>query len=192
MVRRWGRSRWASSPWLASAQRRSAAEARTRRSSYHVASTPSTRSSHAGPRRRRRRHVLLQRHRAKPSLEQPPEAVGQSARRAARALQALEAGDRTKILQAIASVRAAAPAISRRTRRTSPIPEMLPECARLGLSAAKLRPWRKAWKPGPRRTPFVARPFASSATAHATRHRMAYGWHPTPSTRRFSERPSPL
>ena len=42
----------------------------------------------------------------------PLEAVGQSARRAARALQALEAGDRTKILQAIASkLRAAAPAI---------------------------------------------------------------------------------
>ena len=71
----------------------------------------------------------------------PLEAVGQSARRAARALQALEAGDRTKILQAIASkLRAAAPAIlaanAADVADSGDVAQELRQ--RLGLSAAKL------------------------------------------------------
>ena len=71
----------------------------------------------------------------------PLEAVGQSARRAARALQALEAGDRTKILKAIASkLRAAAPAIlaanAADVADSGDVAQELRQ--RLGLSAAKL------------------------------------------------------
>ena len=79
----------------------------------------------------------------KPSLDEgnPLEAVGQSARRAARALQALEADDRTKILQAIASkLRAAAPAIlaanAADVADSGDVAQELRQ--RLGLSAAKL------------------------------------------------------
>ena len=117
---------------------------RTRRLlSYHVAATPSTRFS---------RRVLagddvgtyfsndIAR---KPSLDEgnPLEAVGQSARRAARALQALEADDRTKILKAIASkLRAAAPAIlaanAADVADSGDVAQELRQ--RLGLSAAKL------------------------------------------------------
>ena len=69
------------------------------------------------------------------------EAVGQSARRAARALQALEADDRTKILKAIASkLRAAAPAIlaanAADVADSGDVAQELRQ--RLGLSAAKL------------------------------------------------------
>ena len=79
----------------------------------------------------------------KPSLDEgnPLEAVGQSARRAARALQALEADDRTKILKAIASkLRAAAPAIlaanAADVADSGDVAQELRQ--RLGLSAAKL------------------------------------------------------
>ena len=79
----------------------------------------------------------------KPSLDEgnPLEAVGQSARRAARALQALEAGDRTKILQAIASkLRAAAPAIlAANAADVADSGDVARELRqRLGLSSAKL------------------------------------------------------
>ena len=118
---------------------------RTRRLLHnHVAATPSTRSVS--------RRVLagddvgtyfsndIAR---KPSLDEgnPLEAVGQSARRAARALQALEADDRTKILKAIASkLRAAAPAIlaanAADVADSGDVAQELRQ--RLGLSAAKL------------------------------------------------------
>ena len=142
----WGPSRWASSPWSwpRARRKRCCRGADAASSSYHVAATPSTRSVS--------RRVLagddvgtyfsndIAR---KPSLDEgnPLEAVGQNARRAARALQALEAGDRTKILQAIASkLRAAAPAIlAANAADVADSGDVARELRqRLGLSSAKL------------------------------------------------------
>ena len=203
-MRRWGRSRWASSPscWPPARRKRCCRGADAALLHTRVAATPSTRSFS--------RRVLagddvgtyfsndIAR---KPSLDEgnPLEAVGQSARRAARALQALEAGDRTKILQAIASkLRAAAPAILAANAPTWPTRAAgRASCASVwGCPRKSSRPWRKAWKHWPtRRTPFsfgVPFCFICGRLTSRAGHRMAYGWHPTPSTRRFSERYSPL
>ena len=113
----------------------------------------------------------------KPSLDEgnPLEAVGQSARRAARALQALEAGDRTKILQAIASkLRAAAPAIlAANAADVADSGDVARELRqRLGLSSQKLETVAKGVEAlAHAKDPvFLRRPlfFASSATAYVT------------------------
>ena len=127
----------------------------------------------------------------KPSLDEgnPLEAVGQSARRAARALQALEAGDRTKILQAIASkLRAAAPAIlAANAADVADSGDVARELRqRLGLSSQKLETVAKGVEAlaNAKDPVFLRRPFLIHLrTSRAHR----YGWHPTPSTRRFSE-----
>jgi acyl-CoA reductase-like NAD-dependent aldehyde dehydrogenase len=109
----------------------------------------------------------------KPSLDEgnPLEAVGQSARRAARALQALEAGDRTKILKAIAAkLRAAAPAIlAANAADVADSGDVARELRqRLGLSAAKLETVAKGVEAlaNAKDPVFLPRPlFASSAAA---------------------------
>ena len=104
----------------------------------------------------------------------PLEAVGQSARRAARALQALEAGDRTKILQAIASkLRAAAPAIlAANAADVADSGDVARELRqRLGLSSQKLETVAKGVEAlAHAKDPvfFPASLFASSATAYVT------------------------
>ena len=179
-MRLWGRSRWASSLscWPRARRKKCCRGADAASSSYHVTSTPSTRSVS--------RRVLagddvgtyfsndIAR---KPSLDEgnPLEAVGQSARRAARALQALEAGDRTKILQAIASkLRAAAPAIlAANAADVADSGDVARELRqRLGLSAAKLETVAKGVEAlAHAKDPvfFPASLFASSATAYVTR-----------------------
>ncbi len=177
-MRLWGRSRWASSLscWPRARRRKCCRGADAASSLYHVAATPSTRSS---------RRVLagddvgtyfsndIAR---KPSLDEgnPLEAVGQSARRAARALQALEAGDRTKILKAIAAkLRAAAPAIlAANAADVADSGDVARELRqRLGLSSQKLETVAKGVEAlAHAKDPvfFPASLFASSATAYVT------------------------
>ena len=124
----------------------------------------------------------------KPSLDEgnPLEAVGQSARRAARALQALEADDRTKILQAIASkLRAAAPAIlAANAADVADSGDVARELRqRLGLSSQKLETVAKgvealahAKDPVFLRRPFLLRLRRRTSRAHRLRVRVSRRW----------------